>query len=214
MGLSPWKTRHQLWAEKLGKLTPKDNSYILQKGHILEDRARVLYELTYDMDIPPKVVRHKDYSFAQVSLDGLNLEAKKVVEIKYVGELVFDKVKKDGYIPEHYYPQLQYQLFCTGFSDLDFVAYSEKRDKITVVSVPVNIDYIVNMVASVEEFVWEVKNQMPPRLVEKDYKKIIKATIRRNVEALKKLLVSEYPDKTHFHWDGIRMEIMNEEKSE
>jgi len=210
MGISPWKTRFQLWQEKIGLAETKSNSYILQKGHILEDKARVIYELTYDLDVPPKVVRHKSYKIAQVSLDGLNLEKQKAIEIKYVGEKVFDRVKEEGYIPEHYYPQLQYQLFCTGFDSLDFVAYSEKRDTITVLNVKADKEYIVNMVAQCEEFFWEMNKKIQPRLSESDYKNVRKATIRRTIESLKLMIKAEYPKTNFFKWDGIYMELKDE----
>ncbi len=207
MNISPYKTRFQLWEEKLGLREFKGNEYIFQKGHALEDRARTIYELTYNIDVPPKVIRHKDYSFAQVSLDGFNLEMKKAVEFKYVGEKVFDRVLEEEFIPDHYVCQVQYQLFVTGFRDMDFVAYSEKRDSIATIKVLPDMEYIARMVAMCQEFTWEVENQIPPRLVDKDYKKVQKATLRRTIESLKKALKETYPEQKYFLWDGVYLEI-------
>ncbi len=209
LGISPYKTRYRLWQEKLDLVEPEEKSFIHAKGHLLEDKARTIYELLNDIDIPPKVVRKDDPKFpwAQVSLDGLSLETRNAVEIKYVGESAFDEVLLRGVIPDHHHAQLQYQMFVTGFNSIDYVAYSEKRNNIAVKKVEADKEFIAKMVASCEEFWWELKNEIPPRLVEKDFRKVIPAPIRRTVEALKEMLKSKYPGVTRLHWDGLYMEL-------
>lgn len=212
LGISPWKTKYQLYLEKLGKKSEQKNDYILRKGHALEDRARVLYELTYEIDVPPKVVKHPSFEFAQVSLDGLNTDHKKVVEFKFVGEDSFNKTRNEGYIPDHYYPQIQYQMFCTGYEQIDYVAYSEKQDKISLVNVKADHSYIARLVAHCEDFYWHMKQKIPPQLEERDYKQIRQAKIRRSVEVLKKSIKEAYGDATHFRWDGVYMEIKDDKE--
>lgn len=207
MNISPYKTRYQLWQEKLGKKEHKGNDFIFRKGHLLEDKSRTIYELTYDIDVPPKIVKHPDFEFAQVSLDGLNVDYKKAVEFKFVGDAIFQKALDEKFIPDHYYCQVQYQMFVTGYSNMDYVAYSEKRDQITTIKVEQDVPYIARMVALCEEFWWELKNEVPPRLTDADYKKVSKATIRRTIEGLKKVLIETYKDREHFQWDGVYLEF-------
>jgi putative phage-type endonuclease len=212
LGVSPWKTRYQLFQEKMGKPQAKGNDYILKRGHVLEDRSRVLYELTYDIDVPPKVVKHPDFEFAQVSLDGLNVDHKKIVEFKFVGEESFNKTRNEDFVPDHYYPQIQYQMFCTGYDNIDYVAYSQKQDKLALVNVKADLSYIAKMIAHCEDFWWSMQNKIAPPLEDRDYKQIRQAKIRRTIESLKKTIKEEYKNVSLFKWDGVYMEIKDEEK--
>lgn len=54
MGVSPWKTRHQLWLEKTGqKVDEPTNQYILDKGHAMEPKARALLKSLIMIHIRP-----------------------------------------------------------------------------------------------------------------------------------------------------------------
>jgi len=211
MGQSKYKTTHKLWEQKLG-LAPRDeDNYIFRKGHIFEDKARAIYELTFDVDIPPKVVKKDDPKFpwAQVSLDGLNLERALAVEIKYVGESPFEDVLLRNIIPANHYPQLQYQMFVTGFEEMEYIAYSEKRNAIAVTKISADKEYIAGMVLKCEEFWWELENKVMPVLCDRDFKKVVPAKIRRTIESLRQLLEVQYPKFNRFRWDGLYMEIKN-----
>lgn len=178
MGVSPWKTPLQLWEEKTGKRMEDTESkkFIFQKGHRLEDRARKILELKTGVDFPPKVVRHSELEYCQVSLDGLSLDNNAICEIKYVGEETYDRCLDEDYVPEHYYPQLQYQMLATGLEENLFVAYSEKRDEIKTILVPVDKDYIRNMIKVCNKFYSNLIEGVAPEVSQKDY-----VTVKRKV---------------------------------
>lgn len=129
MGVSPWRTVFQLWEEKLGICTPDQSkkAYIFWKGHRFEVIARQNRELTIGFDIPSQVVQSDQFEWARVSLDCFNLDQRYVGEIKFMGVADWHLLKEEKIVPDHYMPQLQYQLFVTGFPELEFIGINEKK---------------------------------------------------------------------------------------
>lgn len=122
MGVSPHKKIHTLWMEKAKKVAPKSSSFIMERGNKLEPIARAKYELTNMIEMKPATFQHFQYSFMIASMDGCNLEEKAGLEIKYCGKDDFALVQT-GVVPEKYYPQVQHQLFVTGFKWIDYFSY-------------------------------------------------------------------------------------------
>jgi len=196
MGVSPWTTAYKTWERKLGLVEEKfdkNKEFIFQKGHRLEDRARRMYELRVGFDIPPKVIQKKDLPYCRVSLDGLNIERKRQVEIKYVGRNVFLDLKNGADIPDHYYPQVQYQMLATGLPSCDFVAITDDKIKretstnsmfsgIVVVEVPIDIPYIRKMVAECNKFYKCMIEGTPPSLSDKDFAKVTQIPLAQEIE--------------------------------
>jgi len=54
MGVSPWKTQHQLWLEKLG-LYKQESGWHMQRGLELEEGARNLFREITGIRILPDV---------------------------------------------------------------------------------------------------------------------------------------------------------------
>lgn len=185
MGYHNWSTPYKLWEQKLGfsEENTADKQFIFQKGHRLEDKARKMYELYSGLDFPPKVVQKSDLPYARASLDGINFAHKKQIEIKYVGRGVWLDLKNGANIPDHYYPQVQYQLMITGFASCDFVTVTDEKLKkeseknpafsgFTVTNVELDIDYVKEMIKKCNAFYKCMLNKTPPPLTDKDYKKI------------------------------------------
>lgn len=173
MGMSPYKTLHQLWEEKCHPQTfdgkEKGNDFIHQKGHKLERRARALYELDTFQDFPDFLAEYSPWNIARCSMDGYNVEISKGIEIKYVGKEVFEK---DGY-PVHFLPQIQHQYMVTGAEKIDLVMYNDEIDKIRIVEVKPDVKYIKDMLEKEKEFWEQVETKKEPKLSSKDYKKIV-----------------------------------------
>jgi len=167
MSVSPFKTRHQLWLEKTGqKVDEPTNTYILEKGHAMEPKARAMYEIIDDADYPPVNVEHQDYNFVRASLDGYNAEKSQILEIKYVGKEDHENAAK-GIVPEKYYWQLQHQLFATGAKLVKYVSFDGST--IEVVNVPPNPKDQTKLFKQLLLF-WElVKTGEEPELTDKDY---------------------------------------------
>lgn len=79
MGASHWKTKLQLYHEKLSNDPPEPNNERMQRGHDLEPVARELYNIQTWSDMKPVVIV-KDWQMA--SLDGRDARSGRIVEIK------------------------------------------------------------------------------------------------------------------------------------
>lgn len=162
MGLSHWKTRIQLYHEKLSNDPPIVANERMQRGIDLEPVARDLFCMTTGHKMIPKVVV-KDWAMA--SLDGIN-EWNEILEIKCPGPTQH-QIAVDGKVPDHYYPQLQHQMyvcdsekvFYYSFDGFDGVTIEVKRDD----------EYIKKMIEEEKKFYQCIMNKTPPEPQEGDY---------------------------------------------
>ncbi len=109
MGLSPFVTPYQLWTYKTGRAACQSN-YVMQRGTLLEPKARTVYEAMTELVMEPQVLVNGLYS---ASLDGLLLTGDCLLEIKCPmkgRESDTWRQAEAGDIPEHYWWQVQHQL--------------------------------------------------------------------------------------------------------
>lgn len=172
IGMSAFKTAFQLWELKTGRVEEKESSFVMQRGTELEPKIRAMYELEFDIDMPPCELVHPHHSFARVSLDGRNEAARKIIEIKYVGIEKHEQAKA-GIVPECYVPQVQWQLFVSGDLEADYVSYF--AEKLAIVRVLPDIEMQKNLLDAATKFWHCVQTNTPPELTEKDKKRIIRA---------------------------------------
>lgn len=166
MGVSPWKTRFQLWLEKTERATNKPNQSML-RGKVLEDTARKAFEEKTGLVVFPRVVQSIDHEWMIASLDGIDMDETVVVEIKCAGE-VDHALAKQGKIPEKYYPQLQHQLSVTKLEKCFY--YSFDGNEGVIVEVTRDSQYIEPLIEEEKKFVECVVNQTAPPLSPKDYR--------------------------------------------
>lgn len=124
-GLSPWKTIQELWLDKVGLAKDIEPNWAMKRGTELEPFARDIYEYQTGIKIPAKNVIHPKYEFIKASLDGWSEDERLCVEIKTPGKADLE-LARQGLIPEKYYPQVQWQLLCTGSDKCDYVTYDGK----------------------------------------------------------------------------------------
>lgn len=114
MGVSPWKTKLQLYREKIGEAMEGNTSnWATERGNRLEPEARVQFENLMQEDFRPEAFQHPEYTFIRASLDGWNEGLRAVLEIKCPGERDH-LLAAEGKIPEKYIWQLEHQAFVTG----------------------------------------------------------------------------------------------------
>ena len=131
LGISPWKTRLELWEEKMGFSTP-NQTFKMLRGIEMEDEARLYYERITGEIVFPKVMIHPEYPWCIASLDGITLNEKRLVEIKCPGRDTIE-MAKNGKIPEFYVAQLQHQMMVTNLDNADYFCYDgEKGFLITI----------------------------------------------------------------------------------
>lgn len=171
MQVSPWRTVFQLWEEKLGICSPDqaDKAYIFNKGHRLEKVARHAYEMMIGYDIPSQVVQHSTIPWARSSLDCLNYNKGFVGEIKFMGVVDWTLLKEANVVPAKYYPQVQYQMFCTGLTENHFIGINERKE-IAYTIVKADPVYIEKMIKWCSYF-WMLKTEcVAPKMTQQDYK--------------------------------------------
>lgn len=108
LGLSPYKSRVELWQEKTGLIKPKDISNMphVRRGIDAEPVARKLIEEKFRVKYTTPQIKHPRFPFG-VSLDGLCKHH--VLEIKTMGEKKHLDVQK-GIIPDYYQVQVQWGM--------------------------------------------------------------------------------------------------------
>lgn len=126
IGVNPWKTNVQLWAEKTGQRQPEDISDKPQVkyGHDAETHLRALFaldhpELRMTYESPYKIIRNDEYPFIFCTPDGeLEDEAGRHggLEIKTTEIMNGNQWNewKDR-IPDQYYTQVLWQMLATGW---------------------------------------------------------------------------------------------------
>lgn len=162
MDVDPWKTKLQLYNEKLSPSTESFMTPAMQRGLDLEPLARMLFcNMTGSEMIPSVLI--KDWTMA--SLDGINSK-KEVLEIKCPNEKTHE-IAKSGKIPEYYLPQLQHQMYVAdsekafyfSFDGIEGIILECQRDD----------KYIKNMIKQEKEFYELLQSKTPPEPSEKDY---------------------------------------------
>ncbi|BEI26589.1 YqaJ viral recombinase family protein [Vibrio fluvialis] len=122
MGLSPYQTPYELWAELVGYKQPDDLSknFHVQRGVEQEPEARSAVEDQYGIVYMPVCVEADHNPLFKASLDGLQAIAKgirEVLEIKCPCEKIYNElVELQSKAPtfKMYAAQVQWQLNCAG----------------------------------------------------------------------------------------------------
>jgi len=185
MGVSPWRTVFQLWEEKLSICSPDmaSKAYIFERGHRFEAIARQAYELRIGFDIPAQVVQHQSIPWARVSLDCFSLNHRFVGEIKYMGMADWTLLKEKGIVPDHYMPQVQYQLMITGFDELHFIGINEAK-QLAVTKVYPDLDAMKKIVRWCSHFWNLVKTNTPPKMTQQDYRTVMRKGAQKAINRI------------------------------
>jgi predicted phage-related endonuclease len=128
----------------------------MQRGIDLEPIARDLFTLQTGIVVKPTVIA---LGWAMASLDGFSEADSVIVEIKCPSD-ADHSIALEGKVPDHYYPQLQHQIYVTGFSGSYYFSF----DGIDGVAVFVERDdeYIDRMIEEEKEFYECLINRTPP----------------------------------------------------
>ena len=139
LGISPWKSAHELFKERTGETKPVDisNQYQVQRGVVNEPRARALYELISGSKFEPALHVHPEYDFMRVSLDGDDGET--VLEIKVPGIKMLEDAKK-GIVPDYYMCQIQYQMMCARRNKAVFFCFHPEQDDYAIVDIKPDVE--------------------------------------------------------------------------
>lgn len=134
-GFENFKTLPQLTSEKVDKIIkPQEMSWPMMKGNILEMFTRdwIEYELGEKLDSP--CVEDDEAPFLRCSLDGLSMDKSFIVEIKAPARKYHEQALS-GKIPEHYLPQVEFQLMVTKAKCCYYVSVSQDFESKAIVLV-------------------------------------------------------------------------------
>lgn len=165
MGISPWKTPYQLWQEKLSLIPPCKKTPAMERGLLLEEKARMIFEEVSGEIVFPDIVLHEN-KFMMASLDGLSLNKKVQVEIK-CPQSHQNHFVDSGKMPDIYYPQVQHQLECTGNEFSYYFSYD--GNTYYLLEIKRNEAYINMLIEKEYEFYQCLKNNVTPQFTNKDY---------------------------------------------
>jgi putative phage-type endonuclease len=219
MGVSPWRTRFQLWEEKTGRGAKDQTNWATQRGNDLEPRARAAYELMSDVDMPATLVEHPVYPYLRASLDGFNAAIKKGLEIKCPGKEDHAKALA-GLVPEKYTWQLVHQIAVARAEEMDYFSY----DGNSGVIVPFKRDQAKeDQLLEEEHKFWRlIQTDTPPELSDRDFKKLkdgesvalfqsykiavdLFKRVEADVDAIKAKIVGKYPDEKRVVCAGVSL---------
>ena len=132
MGKSQYKSRLELYNDKISGKTEEESKHILFIGHLIESWARPHWELESGLEFRPAFCQHKKYGIFFASLDGWNAATKTAWECKYLSKENFYALRSDiepiNRIPRQYVDQIMHQFFVTGCRAIWFSGI--KREKI------------------------------------------------------------------------------------
>lgn len=165
LGISPWKTAHQLWQEKVNGVESHSNS-AMQRGNEMEPTARAEFERMTGLSVMPKMKINPLADWQIANFDGITFDESVIVEIKCASKMVHD-MAIDGKLPDYYFSQVQHQL-CVANLEMGFY-FSFNGQTGAIVEVKRDQGYIDAM--NEEEFkFWNLMtNKTPPPLSDKDY---------------------------------------------
>ena len=120
-GISPWKSRYQLWLEKTADEPPSfEQSEPMRWGTLLEPVIRQRYcDITgKSVVVPEQLLRHRKYQWCIANVDGLT-DDDRVFEAKTARS--GDGWGEDGsdVIPDYYQTQVQHYMAVTGAEAAD-----------------------------------------------------------------------------------------------
>lgn len=132
-GTSPFKTRWQLWAEKLGRRIEDDieaNPYV-RRGKRCEHALREHVVADRNLGIMPICCENDQDPFIRASLDGIDARSRPW-EFKVPSPRKFEEIRDggaDSVAYRTYWPQVQAQMLCTGATEgfLVFGSVEETR---------------------------------------------------------------------------------------
>lgn len=166
MGISPWKTRYQLWEEKVyGK--EQEQTGAMRRGSMMEESARIEFEKLTGVSVMPKVVVSKDRPWQMASLDGISFDGSVFVEIKCPNKETHEMALA-GVIPEHYHTQMQHQMSVIDADEGLYFSFDGKKGK--VVTVKRDNSYIDEMIEEEQKFYECMTSMTAPPLTDRDYK--------------------------------------------
>lgn len=165
LGVSPYRTKYELWMDKLGLSTPQEKTSAMQRGNDLEPIVRKLMSEKLDYDFEPAVFQHSDIEWFSCSMDGIDLCQNIAIEIKCPGKIDHD-IAGMKRVPDKYYPQLMAMIEICNLESIWYCSYH--NDNLVYFEVFRDQKFIDDMLLKLKEFWDSIQNLEMPGLTSKD----------------------------------------------
>ncbi len=115
IGLNPWASPYTVWAEKTGKLPPKEDNEAMRQGRDLEDYVAQRWCETTGKKVRKMnaILKNPVYPFAHANIDRLVISENAGLECKTTSAMNMKRFKNGDY-PESYYVQCVHYMAVTG----------------------------------------------------------------------------------------------------
>lgn len=115
IGINPWSSPFTVWADKLGKIPPKEDNEAMRLGRDLEDYVakRFTEKTGKKVRRENNIIINPNYPFAHANVDRLIVGEDAGLECKTTSALNLKKFKNGEY-PEQYYVQSVHYMMVTG----------------------------------------------------------------------------------------------------
>lgn len=164
LGLDPWRTKYDLYCEKVFGYGDDNDNPAMARGRALEPVVRAKLEEEYETLLEPRNIEKRP--MFRASLDAISFNGRLLFEIKCPGEKAHE-IAKGGKVPDYYMPQLQHQLLVTGLPYMTYVSFRD--EEMVQIAVLRDEEYISNLEKEELAFWACVVNREPPEKGEKDH---------------------------------------------
>lgn len=162
IGLNPYSSPYTVWAEKLGKLPPKEDNEAMRQGRDLEAYVaeRFTEKTGKKVRRENSIIYNPEYPFAHANVDRIIVGEDAGLECKTTSTLNMKNFKNGAY-PDTYYVQCVHYMMVTGCQKWylavlvlgrDFMVFEIERD-----------EEEIKALAESEKAFWDfVEKQTPP----------------------------------------------------
>ena len=195
MGVSPYETAYGLWQRKLDLVPDRFQTKAMERGHDLEEKARLELEKMTGLLFRPQVKFHPNKYWMMASLDAIDVTETSIAEIKCPGPQDHN-LALQGKIPDKYFPQLQHQLEVCQLEMGYYFSFDGEAG--ILIKIYRDDKYIKEMLEKEKEFYQCLQELTPPIMTNRDY--VLKDDCQWKSDA--------------FQWKSVTQKITELEKEE
>jgi putative phage-type endonuclease len=162
IGLNPWSSPYTVWADKLGKIPPKEDNEAMRQGRDLEAYVaeRFCEKMGKKVRRENNILINPQYPFAHANVDRLVIGEDAGLECKTTSVLNV-KNFKNGAFPDTYYVQCVHYMMVTGCKKW-YLAVLVLNKEFMVFEIERDEEEIAALAKSEEEFWRLVEEKTPP----------------------------------------------------
>jgi putative phage-type endonuclease len=162
-GSNIWKSKLELWEQKLQIREPDICNEKMKRGNLLEEPARLLLNTTLDIEFNPIVVISDKHPWMMASLDGISHCMRFICEIK-CPSLKSHEQAISGVIAEYYKDQMQHCLAVTDCEKCYYCSYfPDHKQEIAIIEIYPDLQKHAEIIDKSYKFYHDLCTMNPPQ---------------------------------------------------